>query len=601
MAAALLLIWRRHDLRPADHERFELAAAAFPRVVRCMRSCDVRGERHLIRTWTHHAAFASGPATDRNAESWLAVTGNPSRPSLGDGDRAVDRLLAECSTDLDATLATLSPPFALAHWQRDRLRIAIDRCGLQHMYVREEADGTVWAASSSFALAALGATPDIDAAAEWLAAGHFVSERTFAREVRKLGPGEVLELDESVRSSRVRPRPERAGHQDSEARYRAALLSAISAAGRESGLAAELTGGLDSRAILAGRLAAGVEARSWTIGESDCADQRTVERLRHASPFDHLAIAVDGGAAHVADRAREMHELGDGEVNALEYAPLLFAFERLGGEVAVSLSGAGGEIGRAYYHAAIRPHAEGGSEVSVDKLLAKLSGATAPVVAALSRDRFPQPLAPLRGAVERALEASRGQAPDVRLDDFYVRARMQRFGGRNTSTTGLFWRQALPFFDDRVVEATLALPTHRKRDGAALRSAIADWAPVLARVPLDSGIAVAPRSWRAPATMLRWSAAMGRKAAVRYGGATGRRLVRAPGDSAPWDAVRRSSGFRELIGDTLLSSSDVRVHEILDPGRVRSLAADALAGAPLYPLGLVLTLELTLRRLAGNG
>jgi hypothetical protein len=34
--------------------------------------------------------------------------------------------------------------------------------------------------------------------------------------------------------------------------------------------------------------------------------------------------------------------------------------------------------------------------------------------------------------------------------------------------------------------------------------------------------------------------------------------------------------------------------------RVRALAQDALASGPLYPVGLVLTLELTLRRIAGS-
>jgi hypothetical protein len=481
------------------------------------------------------------------------------------------------------------------HGDRRRLTVAVDRCGLQHVYVREQPDGSVWIGSSALALAALGATPDHDAAAEWLAAGHFVSERTFAREIRKLGPGEVLRLDDAGCTARPGPGPEIA-ERTGDDRYRAALLTAIRAADRDRGLAAELTGGLDSRLIHAGRRVASVDALAWTIGEPGCADLRTVARLRRAAPFAHAAVAVDGGAPQLAQLAVEMHELSDGEVNALEYAPLLFAFDRLRPDVQVSLSGAGGEIGRAYFHAAIASSSGG---IAIDKLVRKLSGATRPAVDALSRERFPEPLEPLRRAVAGALDRSAGP-PDVRLDDFYIRARMQRFGGRNTSTTGLFWRQALPFFDDAVVGATLALPPERKRQGAALRAAIADWTPALGRVPLDSGIAVAPRSWRAPSTVVRWSAAMGRKAALRHGGPHAWRLVRPPADAMPWDAVRSSAGFRDLIGDTLLAPGGARVHDLLDPVRVRVLAQDALAGGPLYPVGLVLTLELTLRRIAGS-
>lgn len=597
MAAALLVMWCRDGVDAAHGERFERVAGAFPRAVRAMPSEELSGERYRVRTWSHPAAFAGEPATDPQAGSWLAACGNPSRPGLGDGDGALGRLLAECSADLEGTVGTLSPPFVLVHGEPDQIHVAVDRCGLQHLYVREDPDGTVMLASSSLALAALGCTLDADAAAEWLGAGHFVSERTFASEVRKVGAGETLRLDRdgctTLARRRAQPDPSAAGDE----RYRAALLAAIGAADRGAGLGAELTGGLDSRLVHAGRMVAGVDALAWTIGEPGSADLRTVARLRRAAPFEHVAVAVDGGAAEVADRTLAMHELADGEVNALEYAPLLWAFEQLAGRVTVSLSGAGGEIGRAYYHGAIAPDRAGG--IAVDKLVGKLSGAARPAVAALSRERFPDALAPLRGAVETVLSGSSGQAPELRLDDFYIRARMQRFGGRNTTTTGMFWRQALPFFDDRVVAATLALPPDRKRQGTALRAAIADWTPALARVPLDSGIAVAPRTWRSPATVLRWSAAMGRKAAVRYGGRHGRRIVRAPADVAPWDAVRRSASFRDLVGDTLLAPGGARVHEVLEPAAVRTLAEGALAGAPLYPLGLLLTLELTLRRLAG--
>jgi asparagine synthetase B (glutamine-hydrolysing) len=593
MAAAALLIWRRDGLRPENGDQFERVAGAFPSTVRGMQAQDLRRDRSLLRTWSHPAAFAVGPVTD-GAGGWLTVTGNPSRTGLGEGQAALTRLLAECSANVDRTLATLSPPYALLFGNRTELTVAVDRCGLQHLYVREQRDGSVWIASSALALATLGATFDPDAAAEWLAAGHFVSERTFAREIRKIGPGEVLRLARD--GCRARPGPaSEVARRTGDDRYRAALLAAIGAADRDRGLAAELTGGLDSRLLHAGRQAAGVDATAWTIGEPESADLRTVARLRRTAAFPHVAVAVDGGAAQLAQRAVEMHELSDGEVNALEYAPLLFAFDRLRPEVQVSLSGAGGEIGRAYYHAAIKPDSSG---IDVDKLVRKLSGATRPAVHSLSRERFSEPLEPLRRAVVGALARSAGP-PDVRLDDFYIRARMQRFGGRNTSTTGLFWRQALPFFDNEVVDATLALPRERKRQSAAVRAAIADWAPAFARVPLDSGIAVAPLSWRAPGTMLRWSAAMGRKAATRYGGRPARRLVRPPADATPWEAVRASTGFRDLIGDTLLAPSGARVDELMEPLRVRALARDALAGGPLYPIGLVLTLELTLRRFAG--
>ncbi len=65
----------------------------------------------------------------------------------------------------------------------------------------------------------------------------------------------------------------------------------------------------------------------------------------------------------------------------------------------------------------------------------------------------------------------------------------------------------------------------------------------------------------------------------------------------PWEALRAAPAFRELVRD-LLPPSGGRSAELLDPGATAALAERALAGGPLYPLGLVLTLELTLRRLS---
>lgn len=201
----------------------------------------------------------------------------------------------------------------------------------------------------------------------------------------------------------------------------------------------------------------------------------------------------------------------------------------------------------------------------------------------------------VRAAVEGALAAAPAATPKAALNEFYVRARMQRFGGRNVTTTGLFARQGLPFLDNEVVAAAFALRPDRQRDGRAMREALMAWAPRLARVPLETGIRVQPRSWRAPATHARWGLYMGRRALVRYGGAKARRL--APRPTIDWKRIAASPALRALVDD-LLPPTGARVHDLLEPAGVRDLRNRALAGGGLYPLGLVLTLELSLRRIA---
>jgi hypothetical protein len=372
--------------------------------------------------------------------------------------------------------------------------------------------------------------------------------------------------------------------------YRRTFLAAVGRGHADPLTAAELTGGLDSRLVLAARVQAGTERLSWTIGDPDSAEVRTIRRLQRAVPFDHVSAPVADGGAAVAS-VLEMHALADGEVNALEYAPLLQAFPTAAGRWNVSMSGSGGEIARGYYYAAIKD-----AKVDVDALVHKLSSATRPAVGALSRERFPEPYRPLREAVERFLASGVDSTAELAMEDVYIRGRMQRFAGRNVSTTGYFFRQALPFFDNDVIVASLGLAASRKRDGAVVRDAVADWVPAFARIALDSGIALAPRSWRHPTTHARWAVAMGRKALVRYGGKPGKTLARPAPAPVPWDTYRSAPEFREFVRDTV-PVQGARVHEWMDPVAVNALVDAGLAGGNLYPLGQILTLELTLARL----
>jgi asparagine synthase (glutamine-hydrolysing) len=574
--AGVLLAWRPDGSPP--EETFEAVAREFPARVRAMTATDRASTALRARIW--------GEAPAGAGERWVAVLGNPTRS--GEGPPSPESLL---SGSFDA----LSPPFAIVRADEGIVDVAIDRCGLQHLYTRQTEDGTVWLASSMLPLAAaLGhATLDLDATAVWLAVGHHLGERTVIREVRKLGTGERLRLDaDGARTlSRWGPdsiRPAR------DADYRETMLAAIRAAHASGDPAFELTGGLDSRLVLSGALTAGLPVRAWTIGDPGSAELRTVRRLQRSAGFEHIGVQVDEDPERFPELVHEMHALADGEVNALEYAPLLLAFAALEGRRGTSVSGSGGEIARGYYYAALHD-----GELDPSALAKKLSSATGPLVGALRRDLVGDPHAPLEAEVARLLENSPATTADGKLDDVYIRARMQRFGGRNITTTGYFCRQGLPFFDNDVVAASLGLPPERKQDGRVVRAAVASWAPELARIPLDTGIAVAPRDWRRPTTQARWAAAMGRKVLVRYGGVRGRRLARAGAPTVPWDDVRAAAAFRRLVGDAL-PASGARVHEVLDPAAVGRIVQAGMDGGALYPMGLLLTLELTLQRLGGD-
>ncbi len=603
MSAALVLVFDPKGL-DSNQERLEAVTSAFPTRVHEMRRHDVSAAGVTARVWSHEASRSTSPARHEETGSWLIALGNPSRPDLTDLSPVAlsERLLSDCLAGGILSLQGVSPPFAAVfHDGRSGItEVLADRVGLQHLYLSTERDDVTWVSSSSLALATgLGAEIDSPGVAEWLAVGHFVSQRTHFRAIRKLSPGERLEASpRGVRSKGSwTPTPgELEG--DAVSQFHDVFAAGVAASATGDSTAVEITGGLDSRLVLAEIQRAGIPFFAWTLGRPGSSELRTVERLRAAVPFKHhVADVTEGFAERLPDLLIELHRLADGEVSALEYAPLLGAFESLEGIRTTSVSGSGGENARGYYYGVL-DHDAGAYRlrgIPVHALVKKITRDTGQ----LGREARAALVGAGQDPVEEAVEAfvsssTATDAPRI-LDDFYLRARMQRFGGRNISTTGMFCRQGLPYFANDLVDLVFRLPTACTAGGRIVRETLCAVSPELAAVPLDSGLAVQARSGANFGGRMKATIGKGRKGVIRYGGSVGRRMVAAPPDPIPWSTLPGSPRFRDLVNDLLLSR-ETRVGHVLPDRLVRRAAERGLRGRSMYELGLLLTLELSLRQ-----
>jgi asparagine synthase (glutamine-hydrolysing) len=601
LAAGLLLLQSRTNLAVDDRDAFTRAESSLPSRITGGTCRRLTRARTILAVWSHNRSRCAGLLEDERTGNWIALVGNPARADLRtlDGDRLLARLLAEFREQGADFVRSLSPPFALllGHGATGEVEALVDRCGLQHLYFggREH----TWLSSSSMALApVLGAEPDRTGIAEWVTVGHFLSNRTFVRGVLKLSAGERLLLcpgrdAETRRESPTSPADSSA--RDARPTYREAFEASLHASGSDHGLSNELTGGLDSRLILAGLLHAGERSLSWTFGDPGCPDIRTVKRLKRRVPFAHLVVPVDASLADgIVNHLQEMHVVSDGEVNALEYAPLLSAFRRLDGRRTASLSGAGGEIGRGFYYHALRSAAPRVRGIPLDGLVARMT-ADAGVLASLCREEVvPDRHAPAARVLEKMIDASPVGTPEAILDDIYLRARMQRFAGRNFTTTGLFCRQGLPYFGNELVDVVNALPPPAKQDGRIMRQTLFELSPALASVPLDSGMSVRldepQRAGVLPKRGDRGSAGLRTTVRAAVGQSS-------PPQTVPWGAVLEHRAFGTYVRD-LLCSSSAYVNEFFPRDRLEAFVDASIAGGLRYPLGLLITLELTYRRLS---
>jgi hypothetical protein len=573
-----------------------------------MTASDRATENVRVRVWWHEASRTAGFAEDEETASWLAIVGNPARLDLADldGSRLLERILHECVEKGAQALDSLSPPFVGFFYDgpRREVNVVADRCGLQHVYVMHDGDHGTWVSSSSLALAAsLPTTLDYEGIAEWLGSTHFLGQRTFFQEIEKVGCGQHLILGRGRDTAGRRWVPSFEPFVgDVDSAFLSTFLESLRACLVKNGLSSELTGGMDSRLVLAGLLSLEVPFFAWTMGNPGSIEVRTVERLRRKVRFEHLAIPIP--ADRLADRlpalVAEKHELGDAEENALEYSPLIMAFEELEGRRLVSLSGVPGELFRGFYFQVLKRRGQRARGIPMDALIRTVTRDSRDLHRVIRPELLPDPELPIRSAVEAFISTSPATKPEGILEDFYLRVRMQRFTGRGTTTTGLFCRHGLPYFGNDLVALALALPYEGKRKGAVIANGLAKLSPKLAEIPREWGTPIIAPPLLRPDLRLRGQIVLVRKGFARYGGRMGRVLALMPPEPVPWNAARNSQHFRDFVGDLLLSSRSP-ASSVLEPSRTARVVERALSGGTLFPLGLLLTLALTLERLSSPG
>jgi asparagine synthase (glutamine-hydrolysing) len=601
MGAGLLLRYARED-DPSAEQQFRRVANAFPRRLRSMTQGGREDSRCRVVVWTHPACRTPGFVLDSSTGSWLALVGNPARRDLTalSGTALLQRLLRACLDHGASALDDVSPPFAAVLYdaRTGQLSAAVDRIGFQHLYLREDGNA-IWLSSSSLALGtALRSTVDPAAISEWLGVGNFISGRTFFREVRKLGAGERLAVDDDRLASAGRGAVEGSWTEglDPVEAFVESFRRSLDDYAHGPGLFAELTAGIDSRFVLAGLLEREQPFSTWTVAHRQWDELNTIRQLRGRVTFDHALIEVGSDLGQrLPELVDEMHELGDGESNALEYAPLLIAFERLEGTRVTSITGTAGEIARGFFYSTLGAVGNQERRVSLDALVSKTTRPTRPLHGNFVVAPLQEPRDAAREVLADFIRASPAATEVGILEDLYLRGRLQRFAGRNFSTTGYFCRQGLPYFGNDFVDLVLALPMQTKKGGWVLRRALQKLSPELASVPLTAGEPVEPSSRLALVAGLRRSLALGRRGAARYGGPRTRALLARGVENLPGAYARRSQAFEDYARDLLLSS-DARIREMFRAGGPRDVLEEALRGGSLYPLGLILTLELTLRR-----
>lgn len=428
-----------------------------------------------------------------NESPVVASTLSPSMTYLGSGDVELARPSAVTGPDLK--LASVVDP--TGHVRTDD--IGLSRCcwGQRGRFVIVSSSALVVAAGTK-------ATVDLGEVAVLSLVGFLLDNATLYEGVYRLGAATGLNLRGAEPTVELLESSETAsiGGARAGAEVMRRIVSALISDYPQALL--ELSGGLDSRAVLAAipQDARG-ELRAFTIGSSNHSDVRVARQLADVAGVEWNAI--DAGAiamltpADLQSAARRAARRRDHVANVLSAMTLDHVEKEI--PPGPRFTGANGEFARGFYYAGFP--SDGPVDAKrvrrlVDWRLTTNEGSAARVLRAEvindARQRVTQRVASLLGHERRWRAAT---------DEFYLYTRMASWAGPGYSARDTASPALAPFFHPSFLEWARSLPARRRSRELAFARMVSALDPRLASVPLDRGIAVSTLAAGGPTGLAR--------------------------------------------------------------------------------------------------
>ncbi len=474
---------------------------------RIKRSAPARVQEN---EWAQGAVFArqhgSGApiAVDAATGSWLLAVGSWFH-SNGYGSGAEARLLARVlQSGVTQVMQELTGFFTLVfgNAQTCELVVVTDLIGSRHAFLREFEYG-IALASSSLLLASLASTElDPLGCEEFLRTGVIYEERTFFREVRKLAPAHIYRFADGKLAGTERYwhigqlRPDSLVGTRAVEAFGDSLIEAARQIGRVfPNILCDLTGGYDSRVLVAGLLTAGVPFETTVTGAPDAPDVVIARGLAEITGQPHHPVEINSSFTFA--QAEAALTLTDGEVDIVEYGRnVLPVHTQTARQGDLSLNGSFGEVARGYWWELLWPHTGKRAQLDARKLAAGRY-----VVDHNSPQLFPAAasldlVAHFAAVIERANAGLCAWPNTAQMDHAYLQLRMQRWQGRIASSTDQVRACLSPFMFRDVLETLLQTEHGLRQRGLLVRQLLARLHPRLAAYPLANGYSAGPLNWR---------------------------------------------------------------------------------------------------------
>jgi len=397
--------------------------------------------------------------------------------AVGIGPEDAALFLAGWQTQGEAFLQRLHGLFSAVIWDADcrTLTIVTDRFGMRPLYVAETPARLFVASEIKTILvdADVRRTWSEEGVAQFMAFGHFFGDRTLFDDIRAVPAGTCATYSLDARRFEWRQyigRPSRSNvsSPDDTIALVTALDDALTAAvsrraqpGEHLGLS--LSGGLDARTLL-GLMPAGRDVKTVSIGIQGSIDHRGAAELARLAGVPHHEYYLDASFLSGFERhLREMVRLTDGHyLDQGIVMTTLPMYRELG--IDYLLRGHGGELlhMRKAYAFSLDGRALRATDAELEAwLFEHVSGY---MLSGVPDDLFTVDVRGLaRQSMRQALErTTASDAPVDRVWPVFLNERLHRETALSMHKFGCFATVRMPFIDNDVIDALLALPAGMK-------------------------------------------------------------------------------------------------------------------------------------------
>lgn len=254
----------------------------------------------------------------------------------------------------------------------------------------------------------------------------------------------------------------------------------------DAGACVELTGGVDSRLLLAlGVSAGGRPRKAFTIGGEDDPDVVVARQMAEQLGMEHRTLSGELDAANLVEDTHAFVAQSGFVCNAAAYGWLPGVFARLADWRSAQLSGVGGEIGEGFYYSGF------------DRLFERISSPRLWLRARVVVDggRWASCFEPgtfgqrLRQIASERAELNTREPWRVRADGFYTHARIHGWAIPVIRASAAWYRPVTPFLSGEYHAWARALSGEQMHNRAAQRALIGRLSPELTAIPYAKQLA----------------------------------------------------------------------------------------------------------------